>query len=48
MGDQQLLVIVELDVLHDRLLDPNTARHRVAFRTPFSAHRFLVLNSSET
>jgi hypothetical protein len=27
---------------------PNRARHKVAFCTPFSAHWFLFLDSSET
>jgi len=36
MRDQDLLVLVELDVLHDHLLDPQHPRHRLAFCTPFS------------
>ena len=47
MGHQELRVLVELDVLHDRST-PNRARHKVAFCTPFSAPRFPFLNSSET
>jgi hypothetical protein len=36
--NQDLLGLVELDALHDRLLDPNTPRHKVALCTPFPAH----------
>jgi hypothetical protein len=46
--DQELLDLVEPDLLHDRLLDPNTAHHRVAFCTTFSVRWFLFFDSSET
>jgi hypothetical protein len=46
--DQLAGILVELDALDDRLLDPRRARHKVAFHTPFSAHWFLYLDSPET
>ena len=48
MSHEELLILVVLDVLHDRLLDPQWARHKVAFCTPFSARWFLFFDSSET
>jgi hypothetical protein len=48
MSHKQPLVLVELDVLDDRLLDPQKGTPWVAFCTPFSALRFLDLDSSET
>jgi hypothetical protein len=37
MGEDELVFLVELDVLMTVFSTPNRARHRLAFRTPFSA-----------
>ena len=45
MSHEQLRVLVELDPLHDRLLDTQKRPHRLTSRTPFSAHWFWTLDS---